>query len=149
VTIYVSKGVSMNITVSLPDIPKGKVLKEDYNLSLYDESGKLVAEGSTVSYDTKKYTFENIVSQNETENYTVWIKCKSSSKQKMCTVGVNFKTGKYNVVGTFEDWKDILIPNLDKDSDDNTGSGNSGSGNTGSGGTSLGGSTSGSSNTDR
>lgn len=149
VTIYISKGSSMNITVSLPDIPKGKILKEDYSLSLYDESGKLVAEGSTVSYDTKSYTFENIISQNETENYTVWIKCKSSSKQKMCTIGVNFKSRKYNVVGTFEDWKDILIPNLDKDSDNSSGSGNTGSNNSGSGGTGSGSSTGGSANTDR
>lgn len=126
VTIYVSNGASMNITVNLLEIPDGKELNGDYSLSLYDEEGKMVAEGSMVSSDTKSYTFENIVSKNESVNYTVRIKTANSEKQKMSTVNANFRTGKYSLVGEFSDWHVLLTPSLDMDLDnsstDSTGS---------------------------
>ena len=137
VTLYVSSGVSMNITLKLPDIPNGKVLDEDYNLSLYDQSGERKAVGSTVSSETRSYTFENVTSQKETEIYTVYIN-SNSKKKKMYTISVNFKEKKYAQVGnTFGEWEDILNSGLDKEPDNNSDSGGtSGNSNTISGGSS-------------
>ena len=122
----------MNITVDLPKIPDGKELNGDYSLSLYDEEGKMVVEGPVLSSDTKSYTFENIVSKNESVNYTVRIKTVGSEKQKMCTVNANFKTGKSAVVGEFSDWESLLTPTLDMELDNsstNSGTASSGSDN--------------------
>lgn len=132
VTVYVSNGASMNITVDLPKIPEDKELNGDYSLSLYDEEGKVVVEGPVLSSDTKSYTFENIVSKNESVNYTVRIKTVGSEKQKMCTVNANFKTGKSAVVGEFSDWESLLTPTLDMELDNsstNSGTASSGSDN--------------------
>ncbi len=113
VTIYVSTGSSMNITVDLPNIPSGKEINGDYSLSLYDEEGKMVAEGSMVSSNTKSYTFKNIVSTSESVIYTVKIKTANSKKLDMCSISANFKTGKCNKVGEFSKWEELLIPSTD------------------------------------
>ena len=113
VTIYVSIGSSMDITVDLPKIPSGKEINGDYSLSLYDEDGKMVAEGSMVSSNTKSYTFKNIVSTSESVIYTVKIKTANSKKLDMCSISANFKTGKCNKVGEFSKWEELLIPSTD------------------------------------
>ena len=135
VTIYVSNGSSMDITVNLPNIPSGKEINGDYSLSLYDEEGKMVAEGSMVSSNTKSYTFKNIVSTSETVIYTVKIKNAGSKKLDMCSISANFKTGKCNEVGEFSEWKNLLIASTDMDSV-NSGTGNTGSGSSSSSGSS-------------
>ena len=117
VTIYVSNGASMNITVNLLEIPDGKELNGDYSLSLYDEEGKMVAEGSMVSSDTKSYTFKNIVSTSETVIYTVKIKNAGSKKLDMCSISANFNTGICKKVGELSEWENLLTPSLDMDLD--------------------------------
>lgn len=148
VTIYVSNGSSMDIAVNLPKIPSGKEINGDYSLSLYDEDGKMVAEGSMVSSNTTSYTFKNIVSTSETVIYTVKIKNAGSKKLDMCSISANFNTGTCKKVGEFSEWENLLTPSLDMDLD-NPGSGNTENNNSGSGSAGSGGSTGGSSNTGR
>ena len=130
VTIYVSTGSSMNITVDLPNIPSDKEINGDYSLSLYDEDGKMVAEGSMVSSNTKSYTFKNIVSTSESVIYTVKIKTASSKKLDMCSISANFKTGKCNKVGEFSEWENLLTPSFDRDSDNSSSNSSSGTSST-------------------
>ena len=130
VTIYVSTGSSMNITVDLPNIPSDNEINGDYSLSLYDEDGKMVAEGSMVSSNTKSYTFKNIVSTSESVIYTVKIKTASSKKLDMCSISANFKTGKCNKVGEFSEWENLLPPSFDRDSDNSSSNSSSGTSST-------------------
>ena len=130
VTIYVSTGSSMNITVDLPNIPSDKEINGDYSLSLYDEDGKMVAEGSMVSSNTKSYTFKNIVSTSESVIYTVKIKTANSKKLDMCSISANFKTRKCNKVGEFSKWEELLIPSTDMDLDDTDSNSSSGTSST-------------------
>ena len=130
VTIYVSTGSSMNITVDLPNIPSDKEINGDYSLSLYDEDGKMVAEGSMVSSNTKSYTFKNIASTSESVIYTVKIKTASSKKLDMCSISANFKTGKCNKVGEFSKWEELWIPSTDMDLDDTDSNSSSGTSST-------------------
>ena len=130
VTIYVSTGSSMNITVDLPNIPSDNEINGDYSLSLYDEDGKMVAEGSMVSSNTKSYTFKNIASTSESVIYTVKIKTASSKKLDMCSISANFKTGKCNKVGEFSEWENLLPPSFDRDSDNSSSNSSSGTSST-------------------
>ena len=130
VTIYVSTGSSMNITVDLPNIPSDKEINGDYSLSLYDEDGKMVAEGSMVSSNTKSYTFKNIVSTSESVIYTVKIKTANSKKLDMCSISANFKTGKCNKVGEFSEWENLFTPSFDRDSDNSSSNSSSGTSST-------------------
>ena len=130
VTIYVSTGSSMNITVDLPNIPSDNEINGDYSLSLYDEDGKMVAEGSMVSSNTKSYTFKNIVSTSESVIYTVKIKTANSKKLDMCSISANFKTGKCNKVGEFSEWENLLPPSFDRDSDNSSSNSSSGTSST-------------------
>ena len=130
VTIYVSTGSSMNITVDLPNIPSDNEINGDYSLSLYDEDGKMVAEGSMVSSNTKSYTFKNIVSTSESVIYTVKIKTANSKKLDMCSISANFKTGKCNKVGEFSEWENLLTPSFDRDSDNSSSNSSSGTSST-------------------
>ena len=120
----------MNITVDLLNIPSGKEINGDYSLSLYDEEGKMVAEGSMVSSNTKSYTFKNIVSTSESVIYTVKIKTANSKKLDMCSISANFKTGKCNKVGEFSEWENLLPPSFDRDSDNSSSNSSSGTSST-------------------
>ncbi len=106
VTIFVSSGnYETDIQIDLPS-----VFNEDVcSVSLW-LNGKNIKTSENINLkQIKKYTFNDIVSSNKTENYSVMIKGENGNSQDYMTISVNFESEKNNVKiisqNTFEDSK--------------------------------------------
>ncbi len=94
VTIYVSSGLyETDIEISLPD-----VFPEDVcSVSLW-LNGKNIKTSENINLrQVSKYTFNDITSSYENENFTVMIKGENGSSQEYQTISVNFRAEKNNV----------------------------------------------------
>jgi len=103
VTLYVSSGLyETDFEISLPD-----VFPEDVcTVSLWLNGRNLKTSESINLRQVSKYTFNDITSSYETENFTVMIKGENGSSQEYQTISVDFRAQKNNVVvlytNTFE-----------------------------------------------
>lgn len=103
VKIYVNKGFSANITVSLPS----DLQLEQYYISLW-EDGVAVAESKMLdATQLSKYTFENVTSKRDSGTYTVKIRSASSNALDYQVITVDFKEGNAKMVSGFEDYKEL------------------------------------------
>lgn len=113
VTIYVSNGVKLDVTVDL--------LEEDicpvstYYVSLWDSNG-MVAESNKIDSSRTEYTFKSISSKSETVKYTVKITTDKDKYFAYLEFTMNFKTGRPTGEKTIYDYLE-----MDTDDSENVG----------------------------
>lgn len=113
VTIYVSNGVKLDVTVDL--------LEEDicpvstYYVSLWDSNG-MVAESNKIDSSRTEYTFKSISSKSETVKYTVKITTDKDKYFAYLEFTMNFKTGRPTGEKTIYDYL-----KMDTDDSENVG----------------------------
>lgn len=104
VTIYVSNGVKLDVTVDL--------LEEDicpvstYYVSLWDSNG-MVAESNKIDSSRTEYTFKSISSKSETVKYTVKITTDKDKYFAYLEFTMNFKTGRPTGEKTIYDYLEM------------------------------------------
>lgn len=91
VTIYVSDGISLDITVDL--LGKDKCPVNTYYVSLWDSNG-MVAESNKIDSSKTEYTFKSIASKSETVKYTLKITTNQKDYYAYSEFTMNFKTGR-------------------------------------------------------
>lgn len=121
VTIYVSTGVSLDVTVDLPSDCK----VSNYYVSLWENNANMSAESKKLNANgLREYTFQGVSSKQETVKYTVKISVDQKNYYKVSDITVNFKTGRVTLNRTSEEYK-----SLDDSSSSSSTSGSSSTGN--------------------
>ncbi len=108
VTIYVSTGVSMDITVDLPnDCPV-----DAYYVSLWENGSMTVESKKLDAKNLREYTFNKVTSKEETVTYTVKITTDKSDYYNISEINVNFKTGRApEVISEYTEYLDLADEN--------------------------------------
>lgn len=124
VVIYVSKGVSLDVTVDLPsDCPV-----DAYYISLWEDNKNMTAEsGKLNARSLREYTFEDITSSKESVQYTVKITTDKSDYYRVSQITVNYKTGRISVDRDYTDYQYMESGNDDTESDPSSSESSSGS----------------------
>ncbi len=117
VTVYVSSGVSLDITVDL--LEKDKCPVSTYYVSLWDSNG-MVAESNKIDSSKTEYTFKSVASKSETVKYTLKITTDKNTYYAYKEFTMNFKTGRPTGEKTIYDY-------LEMESDNSSSSSSSGS----------------------
>ena len=115
VTIYVSNGVKLDVTVDL--LEKDICPVSTYRVSLWDSNG-MVAESNKIDSSRTEYTFKSIASKSETVKYTVKITTNQVDYYAYMEFTMNFKTGRPTGEKTIYDYLEMETD----DSDSSTGS---------------------------
>ena len=104
VTIYISKGVSMDVTVDLPsDCPVNT-----YFVSLWEDNANMTAESQKLNASgLREYTFKGISSKQEEASYTVKISTDQKDYYRVTQIRVNYKTGRVSVERDFTEYTKI------------------------------------------
>lgn len=101
VTIYVSTGVSIDVTVDLPSDCK----VSNYYVSLWENNANMSAESKKLNANgLREYTFQGVSSKQETVKYTVKISTDQKDYYKVSQITVNFKTGRVSVEREYNDY---------------------------------------------
>lgn len=101
VTIYVSTGVSLDVTVDLPSDCK----VSNYYVSLWENNANMSAESKKLNANgLREYTFQGVSSKQETVKYTVKISTDQKDYYKVSQITVNFKTGRVSVEREYNDY---------------------------------------------
>lgn len=110
VTIYVSNGVKLDVTVDL--LGKDICPVSTYRVSLWDSNG-MVAESNKIDSSRTEYTFKSIASKSETVKYTVKITTNQVDYYAYMEFTMNFKTGRPTGEKTIYDY--LEMENEDSD----------------------------------
>lgn len=125
VTIYVSTGVSLDVTVDLPSDCK----VSNYYVSLWENNANMSAESKKLNANgLREYTFQGVSSKQETVKYTVKISTDQKDYYKVSQITVNFKTGRVSVEREYNDYTAL---DDTKSSSSTSGSSSTGNGTTG------------------
>ena len=125
VTIYVSSGVSLDITVDLPS----DCQVSNYYVSLWENNANMTAESKKLNTSgLREYTFQGISSKQESATYTVKISTDQKDYYRVAQITVNFKTGRVTVGREYTDYK--ALNDKDTSSDSSGSSGTTGGNNT-------------------
>ena len=125
VTIYVSSGVSLDITVDLPS----DCQVSNYYVSLWENNANMTAESKKLNTSgLREYTFQGISSKQESATYTVKISTDQKDYYRVAQITVNFKTGRVTVGRGYTDYK--ALNDKDTSSDSSGSSGTTGGNNT-------------------
>lgn len=125
VTIYVSSGVSLDITVDLPS----DCQVSNYYVSLWENNANMTAESKKLNTSgLREYTFQGISSKQESATYTVKISTDQKDYYRVAQITVNFKTGRVTVGREYTDYK--ALNDKDTSSDSSGSSGTAGGNNT-------------------
>ncbi len=125
VTIYVSSGVSLDITVDLPS----DCQVSNYYVSLWENNANMTAESKKLNTSgLREYTFQGISSKQESATYTVKISTDQKDYYRVAQITVNFKTGRVTVGRGYADYK--ALNDKDTSSDSSGSSGTTGGNNT-------------------
>ena len=125
VTIYVSSGVSLDITVDLPS----DCQVSNYYVSLWENNANMTAESKKLNTSgLREYTFQGISSKQESATYTVKISTDQKDYYRVAQITVNFKTGRVTVGREYPDYK--ALNDKDTSSDSSGSSGTTGGNNT-------------------
>ena len=125
VTIYVSSGVSLDITVDLPS----DCQVSNYYVSLWENNANMTAESKKLNTSgLREYTFQGISSKQESATYTVKISTDQKDYYRVAQITVNFKTGRVTVGPEYTDYK--ALNDKDTSSDSSGSSGTTGGNNT-------------------
>ena len=135
VTIYVSTGVSLDVTVDLPSDCK----VSNYYVSLWENNANMSAESKKLNANgLREYTFQGVSSKQETVKYTVKISTDQKDYYKVSQITVNFKTGRVSVEREYNDYTALddtkSSSSTGGSSSDNSGSSTSGNQSSTSGG---------------
>lgn len=113
VKIYVNKGFSANVTVTLPKNFK----LEQYYISLWEDD-VMKSEKSIDATKLTKYIFENITSTRDIGTYTVQIRALNGSAGKdYQEIKVDYKEGTSTVISNSEKYKDWVKSDSDDSND--------------------------------
>ncbi len=125
VTIYVSSGVSLDVTVDLPSDCQAS----NYYVSLWENNANMTAESKKLNTSgLREYTFQGISSKQESVTYTVKISTDQKDYYRVAQITVNFKTGRVTVGREYTDYK--ALNDKDTNSDSSGSSGTAGGNNT-------------------
>lgn len=125
VTIYVSSGVSLDVTVDLPS----DCQVSNYYVSLWENNANMTAESKKLNTSgLREYTFQGISSKQESATYTVKISTDQKDYYRVAQITVNFKTGRVTVGRDYADYK--ALNDKDTSSDSSGSSGTTGGNNT-------------------
>ena len=125
VTIYVSSGVSLDVTVDLPSDCQAS----NYYVSLWENNANMTAESKKLNTSgLREYTFQGISSKQESATYTVKISTDQKDYYRVAQITVNFKTGRVTVGREYTDYK--ALNDKDTSSDSSGSSGTAGGNNT-------------------
>ncbi len=125
VTIYVSSGVSLDVTVDLPS----DCQVSNYYVSLWENNANMTAESKKLNTSgLREYTFQGISSKQESATYTVKISTDQKDYYRVAQITVNFKTGRVTVGRKYTDYK--ALNDKDTSSDSSGSSGTTGGNNT-------------------
>ena len=125
VTIYVSSGVSLDVTVDLPS----DCQVSNYYVSLWENNANMTAESKKLNTSgLREYTFQGISSKQESATYTVKISTDQKDYYRVAQITVNFKTGRVTVGREYFDYK--ALNDKDTSSDSSGSSGTTGGNNT-------------------
>jgi len=125
VTIYVSSGVSLDVTVDLPSDCQAS----NYYVSLWENNANMTAESKKLNTSgLREYTFQGISSKQESATYTVKISTDQKDYYRVAQITVNFKTGRVTVGREYTDYK--ALNDKDTSSDSSGSSGTTGGNNT-------------------
>ena len=125
VTIYVSSGVSLDVTVDLPSDCQAS----NYYVSLWENNANMTAESKKLNTSgLREYTFQGISSKQESVTYTVKISTDQKDYYRVAQITVNFKTGRVTVGREYTDYK--ALNDKDTSSDSSGSSGTTGGNNT-------------------
>ena len=125
VTIYVSSGVSLDVTVDLPSDCQAS----NYYVSLWENNANMTAESKKLNTSgLREYTFQGISSKQESATYTVKISTDQKDYYRVAQITVNFKTGRVTVGPEYTDYK--ALNDKDTSSDSSGSSGTTGGNNT-------------------
>ncbi|HBJ10785.1 MAG TPA: Stk1 family PASTA domain-containing Ser/Thr kinase [Ruminococcaceae bacterium] len=125
VTIYVSSGVSLDVTVDLPSDCQAS----NYYVSLWENNANMTAESKKLNTSgLREYTFQGISSKQESATYTVKISTDQKDYYRVAQITVNFKTGRVTIVRKIDDYK--ALNDKDTSSDSSGSSGTTGGNNT-------------------
>lgn len=104
VTIYVSTGVSIDVTVDLPSDCK----VSNYFVSLWENDTNMAAESQKLNAsDLREYTFQGVSSKQESANYTVKISVDQKNYYRVSDITVNFKTSRVNTKKDHKEYKNL------------------------------------------
>lgn len=104
VTIYVSTGVSLDVTVDLPSDCK----VSNYFVSLWENDANMAAESQKLNAsDLREYTFQGVSSKQESANYTVKISVDQKNYYRVSDITVNFKTSRVNTKKDYKEYKNL------------------------------------------
>ena len=92
VVIYVSNGVSLDVTVDLLD--KDDCPVSTYRVSLWDSEDNMIAESNKINSSKTEYTFKSITSKSKTAKYTVKITTNQVDYFGYLEFTMNFDTGR-------------------------------------------------------
>lgn len=125
VTIYVSSGVSLDVTVDLPSDCQAS----NYYVSLWENNANMTAESKKLNTSgLREYTFQGISSKQESATYTIKISTDQKDYYRVAQITVNFKTGRVTVGREYTDYK--ALNDKDTSSDSSGSSGTTGGNNT-------------------
>lgn len=125
VTIYVSSGVSLDVTVDLPSDCQAS----NYYVSLWENNANMTAESKKLNTSgLREYPFQGISSKQESATYTVKISTDQKDYYRVAQITVNFKTGRVTVGREYTDYK--ALNDKDTSSDSSGSSGTTGGNNT-------------------
>ncbi|HAY97198.1 MAG TPA: Stk1 family PASTA domain-containing Ser/Thr kinase [Ruminococcaceae bacterium] len=126
VTIYVSSGVSLDVTVDLPS----DCQVSNYYVSLWENNANMTAESPKINASNSDFThtFRGISSKQESATYTVKISTDQKDYYSVAQITVNFKTGRVSNVRKIDDYK--ALNDKDTSSDSSGSSGTTGGNNT-------------------
>ena len=118
VTIYVSSGVSLDITVDLPSDCQAS----NYYVSLWENNANMTAESKKLNTSgLREYTFQGISSKQESATYTVKISTDQKDYYRVAQITVNFKTGRVTVGREYTDYKALNDKDTSSDSSGSSG----------------------------
>ena len=125
VTIYVSSGVSLDVTVDLPSDCQAS----NYYVSLWENNANMTAESKKLNTSgLREYTFQGSSSKQKSVTYTVKISTDQKDYYRVAQITVNFKTGRVTVGREYTDYK--ALNDKDTSSDSSGSSGTAGGNNT-------------------
>lgn len=128
VTIYVSNGVSLDVSVELPDdFPSGQ-----FYFSLWENNSTMTVESkmTNITSSTDEFTFEDVTSRSESVSFTVKVTRDKENYYSVADIVVNYRTGRVEVFRERDEYQDLIDNSSESSpsdsSDDNTSGGSSG-----------------------
>ena len=127
-TIYVSNGMSLDVSVELPDdFPSGQ-----FYFSLWENNSTMTVESkmTNITSSTDEFTFEDVTSRSESVSFTVKVTRDKERYYNVADIVVNYRTGRVEIDRNYTEYRELIDDSSESSpsdsSDDNTSGGSSG-----------------------